>query len=136
MLTGLLHDIGRFYILTRVEAFPDLFSDPASLDELLHDWHTGVGRAIVESWGFAPAVAEAVDEHECLEREHAGKADLTDVVLVANFLAHRGDPRRTGQPAMAGIPGCVKMNLDEPGSDAVIAESTEEIRSMAQALGG
>jgi putative nucleotidyltransferase with HDIG domain len=135
MLAGLLHDIGRFYILTRVDAFPDVFGHPDVLEELMADWHTGVGRAIVESWGFPESIAVAVDEHEVLDREHYGKADLADVVLVANLLANRDEPGRAEPPAMGDIPACAKLQIDEAAAAQVLGESEDEIRSMSQALG-
>ena len=135
MLTGLLHAIGRFYILMRAEAFPELFEHPDVLEGLLHDWHPGVGRAIVEAWGFPDGIAVAVDEHEVLDRDHAGRADVADIVLVANLLARRDGAGGVTQPDMASIPACVKLKIDEQGGLRVVAESEEEIRSMSQALG-
>lgn len=135
MLTGLLHAIGRFYILMRADAFPELFEHPDVLDGLMQDWHPGVGRAIVESWGFPEAIAVAVDEHEVLDREHPGRADVADVVLVANLLASRDGNVATAIADMAAIPACQKLKIDEQVGMRVLAESEEEIRSMSQALG-
>lgn len=61
MLAGLLHDIGKFYILTRVDGYPELFEEPRMLEDLLQQWHSGIGQAIVEAWGFPEQVAEAVN---------------------------------------------------------------------------
>jgi len=135
MLTGLLHAIGRFYILMRAEAFPELFEHPDVLQGLLQDWHPGVGRAIVEAWGFPEPIAVAVDEHEVLDREHPGRADVADVVLVANLLASREAAGQANLSAMASIPACVKLKIDEQLGMRVLAESEEEILSMSQALG-
>jgi len=133
MLGGLLHAVGRFYILSRVQAFPELFAEESMMDQLMNDWHTGVGRAIVESWGFPEAIAVAVDEHEIIDREHPGRADLADIVLVANLLA-----RRTGDAAsessIAELPAFAKLRLDEAVITNVLSESEEEVRSMATAL--
>lgn len=136
LLTGLLHDIGRFYILTRVTAFPELFSDPQALEELVQDWHTGVGRAIIESWGFPESIAVAVDEHEILDREHQGNADLGDVILVANLLSRIGEPRDTAPPPFNEIDACKKLKLNEQSCVGVVKDAEEEVRSMTLALGG
>ena len=135
MLTGLLHAIGRFYILMRADAFPELFDHPDVLQGLLQDWHPGVGRAIVEAWGFPEPIAVAVDEHEVLDREHAGRPDVADIVLVANLLASRDQAGPASLPGMATIPACVKLKIDEQVGMRVLAESEEEILSMSQALG-
>jgi len=135
MLTGLLHAIGRFYILMRANAFPELFDHPDVLQGLMKDWHPGVGRAIVEAWGFPEPIAAAVDEHDVLDREHAGRADVADIVLVANLLANRDETAQVALPAMASIPACVKLKIDEQLGMRVLAESEQEILSMSQALG-
>lgn len=136
LLTGLLHDIGRFYILTRVTAFPELFRTPQALEELVYGWHTGVGRAIIESWGFSASIAEAVDEHEVLDREHQGNVDLADVIMVANLLSHIGEPRDPPLPPFNQIPACRKLQLNEHTCINVVQDAEEEVRSMTLALGG
>jgi putative nucleotidyltransferase with HDIG domain len=136
MLAGLLHDIGKFYILNRANDFPDLFGEPEQLDELLETWHTGIGRAIVESWGFPLHIAEAVDDHEALGRKQHGSADITDIVLVANLFANLHDNKPEEFPDLAKIPACVKMNIDHLRMEGIMRESEEEIRSIEHALGG
>lgn len=136
MLAGLLHDIGKFYILNRVQDFPELFEDPQQLDELLASWHTGVGKAIVESWGFPPAIAEAVDEHEALERNHYTSTDLADVVLVANLVDNLKDLPEDELPDFASIPACKRIRMSHEDMRKILAESAEEISSMESALGG
>ncbi len=135
MLAGLLHDIGKFYILNRVQAFPDLFDDPQQLDELLAGWHTGVGKAIVESWGFPVSIAEAVDEHESLERNHYTSPDIVDVVLVANLIDNIKDLAEDEMPDFASIPACKRLRISYEAIRKILEESAEEISSMESALG-
>ena len=136
MLAGLLHDIGKFYILNRVQNFPELFDDPHQLDELLASWHTGVGRAIVESWGFPASIAEAVDEHEALERGNYSSLDLADVVLVANLIENLKDLPEDAMPDLAAIPACRRMHINYESMRKILEESAAAISSMEQALGG
>ena len=136
MLAGLLHDIGKFYILNRASDFPELFGEPAQLEELLHTWHTGVGHAIIESWGFPPNIAQAIDEHELLERHVPGSVDLTDVVLVANLFVNLHENKPEELPDLSQIPACNKMGISYLIMEGILAESQEEILSLEQALGG
>ncbi|HXK55865.1 MAG: HDOD domain-containing protein [Gammaproteobacteria bacterium] len=131
MLAGLLHDIGKFYILTRVENFPDLLIDNQEFDELLAAWHTGVGRVIVESWGFLEQIADAVDEHEELDRIHFGPADIVDIVIVGNLIANGQD---SACADMAGIPSCQRLNIDRKAVEQILQESSEELNSLSLAL--
>jgi len=136
MLAGLLHAIGKFYILTRADDFPELFANAEALEELLNEWHTGVGRAIVESWGFPEAIVDAVDEHELLDREKVGQADIADIVIVANLIANADEEQTTEQLELDQIPSVLRMKIDGETVRNLIQESDEEIRSMTQALAG
>ncbi len=54
-LSGLLHDVGKLYILTQAKDYPGFLGDEDSLNKVMHDWHQSVGCSIVEAWGFADA---------------------------------------------------------------------------------
>jgi putative nucleotidyltransferase with HDIG domain len=134
MLAGLLHAIGKFYILTRVDDFPELFANEEALEALLSEWHAGVGRAIVESWGFPEEIVNAVDEYQLINREIFGQADITDIVIVANLLAKADEEQTTEQPDLDQVPSLLRMKIDGEALRNLIKESDEEIRSMTQAL--
>ena len=111
-----------------------MFSEEQATDELLQQWHPGIGRAIVEAWEFPEQIAEAVDEHELLDREHFGPADLTDIVSVANALAHIEDQEYSERLDPSQMPAFQRLNVDNNAIETILQESQEEIRSMAQAL--
>ena len=134
MLAGLLHDIGKFYILTRVEDFPALFEDATTLFDLMTEWHCGVGRAIVESWGFPEQIVNAVDEHHELDRDQVGRPDLTDIIITTNLIAHMGNPLYAEQPEMSSVPACVRLGIDEEVGKKLLDESKDEVKSLSQAL--
>jgi HD-like signal output (HDOD) protein len=134
MLAGLLHEIGKFYILTRVEAFPELFTDEKTLEEVTQQWYTGIGCTIVEFWGFGEAVAQAVDEHNDLTRVHSGAPDLTDAVQVAYVVSQFKDPDCIHKLNPAEIPACQLMNIDAEYILSLIQESAEMVNSISHAL--
>ena len=134
MLAGLVHDVGKFYILSRIVNYPELCDDPRNMDGVLQDWHPVVGRAIIETWGFPEAVAEAADEHELLEREHYGAADITDIVIVANQLAHLDIDDSEAQQALVLLPSFRKVGIGPDELKVLLEESEEEINSITTAL--
>lgn len=136
MLAGLLHSIGKFYILSRADESPELIANEAALEILLSEWYTGVGRAIVEFWGFPAHIVDAVDEHELVDRVISGDADLTDVIVVANFLAKTEQDEAEVQVTLDEMPSVLRMDLDGETLLNYIQESDEEISSMMQALAG
>lgn len=134
MLAGLVHDIGKFYILTRIVDHPELYEDPLTMNGVLQDWHPGIGRAIIETWQFPEAIAVAADEHEWLERDHAGSADITDIVIVANQLAHLDIDDSEAHQALVSLPPCRKVGIGPDALKNLIQESEEEINSITAAL--
>ncbi len=137
LLAGLFHDIGKYYILVRVEAYPELFGEQSMLRRLLEEWHTGVGRAILEVWGLAEDICVAADEHDTLDREHLGPPDLTDVVTVANLHANLGsdDDPHAGID-WTKVPAFAKLNLSPDDSIEIIKASQRDTAALVQALSG
>lgn len=134
-LAGLFHDIGKFYVLVRAESYPGLFSDRERLADLMARWHTGIGRAILEAWGIADAIAIAADEHEALDREHFGPPDFADVVLVANLHANlQKHGSQSDAVDWSEISAFTRLKLTPEGSIEVLKASAREIESLVDAL--
>ena len=87
-LAGLLHDLGKFYVIARASDFPDLFGSKDRVQRIAAEWHGAIGRALLESWALSPALQEVAEEHELLDRDpNRLLPDLADVVGVANAIA-------------------------------------------------
>ncbi len=82
MLTGLLHNVGHFYILTKSREFPEFVKEMS-----MEQWMPGVGCALIENWGFPEQIARAVDEQNDMEGTHFGPENLTDVLKAAKFFS-------------------------------------------------
>jgi len=134
MLAGMLHDIGKFYILNKSGKYPELFDQPETLDMIMQDWHMAVGRSILDAWKFSEEIAVVADEHESLERMHFGTADLIDVVMVANLFAHQQQPDQIPDIDWEAIPAIKQLNLTAEIACEIIKESRQEMQSIIQAL--
>ncbi len=53
MLTGMMHGIGKLYILTRATGHPELFASEEALNDIIDDWYPSIGKAILENWKFS-----------------------------------------------------------------------------------
>jgi putative nucleotidyltransferase with HDIG domain len=135
LLTGLLHGIGKLYILTRAEGHPELFAEQGAIEQIMRDWHASIGKAILENWEFAEEVTNAVAEHEDITREHSGPTDLTDIVTVGNMMAAFADNPDDIELNMQGIRAFEKMQIDGAKCLDVMRESQDEINALRQALG-
>ena len=85
-LCGLLHEVGKLYILTKARDFPGLMGDPDSLSVVLEQWYSSVGKSIVEAWGFSDEIANSLDLEEHLIDDKSAAASLVDVIYAAKTI--------------------------------------------------
>ena len=134
MLAGLLHNVGKIYILARAHRHDSLFKEPAALAQVLRDWHSNVGRAIVENWGFPEHISAAIGEHENIDRIN-DERDVTDVltvaVMMASFFGHEADLELN----MQGVKSFWRLGLDNEKCVHVMRDCAEEISALRTALG-
>lgn len=135
LLAGLLHGVGELYILTRANQHPDLFADQSAYQSIVSDWHTSIAKALLENWEMADEIVNAVSDFEGFDREHAGPADLTDVLTVAYLMVLYQDHPESIELNMQGVTACQRIRLDRDAYEKLISESTDEIAAMRQALG-
>lgn len=131
MLAGLLSAVGKFYIYTKASDHPELFTDSTALKSMLNQWHTGVARAIVESWEFPDAIAVAVDEQEVKEKDRIDSADLSDLLLVSNIIARAGVE---AAQQLGELDSLARMRMSAEKLHTLLAENEEEIQSMVAAM--
>lgn len=134
MLAGLIHDIGALPILARAESVASLAENPAALDEAVEKLHAAFGRAILETWKFAPELVTAVSRHEDLQYRSENGPDYTDVVLVANLHSYLGTSHRLARVSWADIPAFAKLGLTPDESLKALEAAREELREVQQLL--
>ena len=131
----MLHDIGKLYVLTRVQNEPVLCDCETTLQEVMHAWHTNIGSAILESWEFSENLVTAVRDHELFDIEGTRSANLTDVVSVANLLANQQKVDARHQVDLNKIPACHRLKLHAGISTEIVRIAEIEIRALHQAIG-
>jgi HD-like signal output (HDOD) protein len=135
MLTGMMHGIGKLYVLTRVVDHPELFASNTMLNQIIGEWHASIGKAILENWDFSEAMAQAVGDQADFSRTEDGPADLTDVVAVAILMASHAADGTGLEAALSGLGAVKRLGLDEAKTQAVMRESAAEVSALSQALG-
>ncbi len=131
-LCGLLHGIGKLYILTKARDYPALLGDESSLAKVQQQWSASVGKSIIEAWGFPNDIAESVEAEENLGPDGA-KATLVDVVHLAKLLIDHEDDavNRTTFERPAS-----KLNVDADGLPALREAYALHAQSIRQSAGG
>ncbi len=136
LLTGLLHGVGRLYILTRAVRHAALFSNPSTYQLIERDWHLSIATALLENWQIAPEIVAAVRDSEDYAREPRGSASLTDVLVAANMIVvHSGQPPEFLQARLQTVRAISRLELTREICETLLAESAEEIAGLREALG-
>jgi HD-like signal output (HDOD) protein len=136
LLAGLMHNVGRIYILTRASKYPTLTADPLTFNSIVRDWHANVAKALLENWKVADEIVDAVAGYEDLDREARGPVTLTDVLSLAQLLERNRNGAEMNAPDESLIKGLKRMQLQVRDCHAVLDESAEEIAALKSALGG
>jgi HD-like signal output (HDOD) protein len=133
-LAGLLHGIGTLYIMARAATqTAGLAAEHAWLD-LLVGWQASIGKAVLESWGFAEEMCDAVGEQEDHERRWKHEAGLTDVLIVSLLLA---DALKTPEPRVVvteGINSFLTVGVTAADCAPILSEAEQQIRLVHDAL--
>lgn len=134
-LTGLMHGIGRLYIMVRVAGnSSSSFTDPTFL-EMLEGWHAAIGEAVLRNWGFADVMCDALGHQADFERGDRTVADLTDLLIVSIELAavlRVPGPRTV---AMEGISSFQRLALTGQECAATMQIAEHQLGALHAALG-
>jgi HD-like signal output (HDOD) protein len=134
-LAGLLHEIGKLYILMRAkEAIAGLEDDPA-FSEVLSAWHPRLGRAVIEAWELSVELATAVGDHEHCSLAVPEPPTLTGVVAVASFLAERSEAACNDPDFHGKLPDLGALATDKSTFDWLIRAADVDVRLLMIAFG-
>src|SRR5450755_2856175 len=134
-LTGLLHGIGRLYIMVRAVGKADEFSHQEPFLELISGWQASIGKAVLENWGFTEEMCEAVAEQRDYEHKHKNDADLSDVLIVSIVL---GEALKMSAPRvidMEGITAFSTIGLSGKDCGTILTHAELQLGSLQDALG-
>jgi HD-like signal output (HDOD) protein len=136
LLTGLMHNVGRIYILTRASKFPALIADPLTFNSITRDWHGNVARAVLENWRMPEEIVEAVGGYEDMDRELRGPVTLTDVLSLATQLERNRLAVTRDADDDHLIKSLQRLHVQPFDVHTVLDESAKEIAALKSALGG
>lgn len=139
LLTGLLHGVGRLYILCHASRYPALMSDPRAYRQVADQWSPEIGKAILENWDMPDVMAAAVQGQDNLDRDPRRPPDLTDVLIVGKVLADRlelpADLPTATLAVVDNLASLKRLRLVPAGLDRIADASRQEIDSLHAALG-
>jgi HD-like signal output (HDOD) protein len=135
LLVGLLHNIGKVYIIARAAKDSALHRDPQVKARMLRDWYPGIGQALVENWKLSEQIAAAVGAQLDRDRKHSGGPDLTDLLIVAVELAAQITAGKSDEAQVAMLPAARALGLDDGLAVRVMLDSQTDLEMLQTALG-
>ena len=132
-LAGLLHGIGSLYIMARAATQAVGLGERFWLD-LVAGWQASIGKAVLESWGFAEAMCDAVGEQTDHERRWKHVAGLADVLISSLSLAEALKMPEPRLVVTAGNNAFLTVGVAPEDCAAILAEADKQIRLVHEAL--
>ena len=136
LLTGLVHGVGKLYILTHAVGHPWLFGDQAAYMRIVRDWHGNIAKALLENWNMADEIVNAVHSYEDQARDGRGQGgQLADVLDVADTLSVCKDVPELLQERIAASKAAARLGFNAEICQTLVGESAEELTALREALG-
>lgn len=136
LLAGLIHDIGALPIIMRAENTPELLENEQVFDDIIEEMHTRLGKEILRRWDFPSEIVAVAAEHENMTYNMSPKANLIDVVTVANLQSYVGKNHRLSETDWSEIPAFAKLNITTNYDDFEFEDEDGSINDVQQALRG
>ncbi|MFO1346800.1 MAG: HDOD domain-containing protein [Rhodocyclaceae bacterium] len=135
MLAGIVHDLGRFYLLgVAAEHHPELLKDQATLVIALDELDRTAGRRLLEALGLPPTIVDAVAQRGVFGGSMPPQS-LSDVLFLACWLAPSANPfEDTELRETARAQEGAALGLDRQTIADFVTASGDEIYSIALAL--
>ncbi len=136
MLSGLVHGVGKLYILTRSIKHPALFADQAMYQHIVNDWHGSIAKVLLENWHMSDDIINAVYSYTDDSRQLRGaSAMLADVLEVAVTLATCKQLPELLDERIGALKAAAHLELSAETCRALLSESAEELTALRTALG-
>lgn len=126
LLAGLLHVIGRLYIVMRAEGIggaPDV-----ELARAARAYQGEIARMLLASWGLPETLQHAVEHQDDLDYESDG-VTITDVLIAAKYLTDENGH----EDVMCPVLDKLAMVADKHPSE-VLEEHAVELRALTSSL--
>jgi HD-like signal output (HDOD) protein len=94
LLAGLMHGVGRLYILVQARGYAELLTAPQQLEQIVGSWHRMIGRKLLQQWQIPDAIVASVTDGDWWDGQQAADTvQLSAVVCLATLLVrHLQDP--------------------------------------------
>ena len=132
MLAGLIHNLGVLPIITFSEERHDLVPNGVDLASLVEKHSPELGVRITESWGFSKSLVDAVSQSGDVHRDHQGKADYADLVIVARLQSAANGDHPLAEIDWNEVPAFQKIGMNPEISIIGIEGVAEQVDEVGE----
>jgi HD-like signal output (HDOD) protein len=134
-LGGLMHGVGKLFILTRAAHYPFVLRDRSRYSALLRKWHTQFAKGILTGWRIHDDVIQAVAQYENLNRDVAGdEPDLTDILATSYLVVGHMGRMQDLSMTVEKIAAFSRLRLDIMAVEETLEKAKEEIEDLRLAI--
>ena len=130
---GLLHLMGRFYILVQCAVQGQSGNRVVLSEDLIDAWHPVIGKAVLKNWRMSEEVCEAVGAQAEVDAVRTGTATLTDVLITGIRLAKRLRSHYDA-PTLSAGGVLARLNLPVEECHRLVTEASADLRALERAL--
>ena len=135
MLAGLLHGVGRLYILTRAARHPKLFADQGAYQTIVRDWQADITKALLETWKINEELVDAIHGFEDPERTGRGPLSLGDVLAVGDIVASFRETPDLLEAKLQESPSAGRLGINCDSIKLILVDCNVEMNALREALG-
>jgi HD-like signal output (HDOD) protein len=130
-LGGLMHGVGKLFILTRAAHFPFVLRDRTKYGAILRKWHAPFAKGILGGWRINEDVIEAVMQYENLNREVQGdEPDLTDILATSYLVVGHAGRMQDLSMTVEKIASFSRLRLNLMAVEETLEQAKEEIEDL------
>jgi HD-like signal output (HDOD) protein len=134
-LGGLMHGVGKLFILTRAAHFPFVLRDRTRYGAILRQWHGQFARSILSGWRVNDDVITAVCQYENLTREVVGdEPDLTDILATSFLVVGHAGRMHDLSMTVERIASFSRLRLNLTAVEETLEQAKEEIEDLRLAI--
>jgi HD-like signal output (HDOD) protein len=134
-LGGLMHGVGKLFILTRAAHYPFVLRDRTRYGSMLRKWHAQFAKGILTGWKINEEVVSAVVEYENLNREVVGdEPDLTDILATSYLVVGHAGRMQDLSMTVEKIAAFSRLRLDIMAVEETLEKAKEEIEDLRLAI--
>lgn len=132
LLAGLLHNIGKLYILARLDDETSVTLDADSRAELLLGWHARIGAMVASNWQLGDPLSQAIGEQDIFEATDSGQSRLGGTLAAAVIGANAVGPVAETAAHLATF---VHMGMDPKQWQALLENANRESAALRLTFG-